>query len=508
MYTFCEKNFFCFYYLSIEGEKKMLMERYLEKDIIKKVEIINKLWEMSGVQSKKIAKELGVSIVTVRNYIQDLNIKFDFFIELDTKYGYVICNKNQLNKQEYLKSIYKDSLFLKACFYFLKNNFVRVDLFAKNEYISFSKAYELRNKVIEYIRLLGIETQETLVPNNECKTRFLITYFQVIMGMDFITVTDVDRYKFNQLFHALETSEKCVFSAYSKEYAGLLFQLHFTRDLKYPVVFSGESKTFLEESDMYNRLYPIIKEFLNKESYYEVRDDAILYFILIFVIMNVNYYDNHANDEIWNLYSTISQIPLVNRLVKEFEKNFKRSLSNNIVFVAALIPFTKKCVFNLQKFIPEEHYEIGHIAEIPEELVRKVRLIFEDWKEKEQLELDFSEDHIKYFTSKLFFILNKKKRIKTIYLLTSFYTDYLFAKEILGDEYGNIANIKQFNPQKNVSSYNDEDLILYDAQYDILKQIDCKKKKITYIFDIEELTEIRKELFGYSLEGIDKRKTN
>lgn len=486
----------------------MLMERYIEKDIIKKVEIMNKLWETSGIQSKKLAKELEISIVTVRNYIQDLNIKFDFLIDLDTKYGYIIYNKNKLNKQEYLKILYKDSLFLKACFYFLKSNFRRVDAFSRDEFISFSKAYELRNKVIEYIQLLGIEPQEILIPNNECKIRFLITYFQVIMGMDFVAVTDADRYRFNQLFQELEISERCVFSAYSKEYAGILFQLHFTRDLKYPVVFSGLSKFFLEESDMYNRLYPIVKEFLKKESYYEVRDEAVLYFILIFVIMNANYYDSHVNDEIWNIYSVVSRLPVIENLVKDFEKIFKRSLSNNIVFIAALIPFNRKCVFNLQKFIPEEHYELGNIAEVPEELVSKVRSIFENWNKKEQLELDFSEDHIKYFTSKLFFILNKKKRVKTIYLLTSFYTDYLFASEILGDEYGNIANIKQFDPQKEVSSYNDEDLILFDTQYDILKQINCKKIKIAYVFDIEELTEIRKELFGYSLEGIDKRKIN
>lgn len=483
----------------------MLIEKFLEKDILKKIEIINKLWETTGISNKKLAKELDISVVTVRNYVQTLNFKFDQLIDLDAKSGYIICNKNKLNKQEYLKLLYQDSLFLKACYFFFRKNFAQVELFATNEFISFSKAYELRNKVIEYIQLLGIEPQETLIPNNECRIRFLMTFFQTIMGMDFVDVTNADRYRFNQLFNALEKSENCIFSEYSKEYASILFQLHFSRNLKYPVVFSGASKIYLEGTELYNRIFPIVKEFLKKESYYEVKDESVLYFITIFLIMNINYYNNYVTDKVWQIFSIFYELPVIESLVNDFEKTFNRPLRNNIIFIASLIPFTRKCVFNLQRFIPEEHYEIGNIAEVPDELVKKVQRIFETWNQKEDLQLDFSDNHIKYFTSKLFFILNKKKRTQTIYLLTSFYTDYLLATEILNDEYSTIANIYQFNPQKNVSSYREDDLILFDAQYDILKQINCKKLKIAYVFDLEELQEIRKELFGYSLEGLDKK---
>ncbi|EOE09875.1 hypothetical protein Q9Q_01043 [Enterococcus faecalis EnGen0078] len=483
----------------------LLIEAYIEKDIIKKIEIINTLWESSGVPKKKLAKDLALSIVTVRNYIQVLNEKFDNLIEEENQIGYVICGKHKKNKQDYLKELYKDSVFINACHYFLQTNFMQVELFARERYISFSKAYELRNEVVEYIQLLGIEPRDNLLPNNECKLRFLITYFQKIIGLEFVVITDADTYRLNQLFQAVEESEKYFFSEYSKEYASILFQLHFKRNLRYPLVFSGDSKAYLEETPMYKRLAPIVEKFLKKEKYYEVKEETILYFVTVIMIMNTNYYDTYVIDKLREIFSNVSKLPVINHLVEAFEKAFKRPLRTNILFLAALIPFSRKCIFNLQRYIPEEHYEIGNIAEVPEKLVEKVRAILEEWNEEEKLELVFSEDHIRYFTSKLFFILNRRERTRTIYLLTSFYTDYILAEEILSEEYNNHVMIKQFNPKKDLGSYDQEDLILYDTEYAILNQIQCKKLKITYVFDLEELQEIRKELFGFHLEGIEKK---
>ncbi|EJC3754583.1 helix-turn-helix domain-containing protein, partial [Enterococcus faecalis] len=189
---------------------------YIEKDIIKKIEIINTLWESSGVPKKKLAKDLALSIVTVRNYIQVLNEKFDNLIEEENQIGYVICGKHKKNKQDYLKELYKDSVFINACHYFLQTNFMQVELFARERYISFSKAYELRNEVVEYIQLLGIEPRDNLLPNNECKLRFLITYFQKIIGLEFVVITDADTYRLNQLFQAVEESEKYFFQNIQK----------------------------------------------------------------------------------------------------------------------------------------------------------------------------------------------------------------------------------------------------------------------------------------------------
>ena len=481
------------------------MEVYIEKDIVKKIEIINRLWEISSIQKKKLAKEMKISRVTLRNYVQALNEKFPNLIEEDNQTGYVICDKHKKNKQSYLKYLYKDSIFIKACYYFLQTNFTQVELFAREKYISFSKAYELRNEVIEYIKLLGIEPQANLLPNNECRLRFLITYFQQIIGLEFVVISEVDTYKFNQLFQEIEESEKCFFSEYSKEYASVLFQLHFKRNLVYPLVFSGDSKVFLEEMPIYDRLFPIIKKFLKQEKKYEVKDEVIMYFVTVFLIMNTNYYDNYAEDKLRNIFSNISKLTVIDHLVGTFEKTFKRPLRSNILFLAALIPFNRKCIFNLQRYIPEEHYEMGNIAEVPEKLIVKVQTILEEWNEEEKLGLVFSEEHIRYFTSKLFFILNKRNRTQTIYLLTSFYTDYLLAKEVLSEEYGNKVMIQQFIPNKNVQSYKKEDLILYDSEYAILSKIQCKKLRIAYIFDLEELQEIRKELFGFHLEGIEKK---
>ena len=86
--------------------------------------------------------------------------------------------------------------------------------------------------------------------------------------------------------------------------------------------------------------------------------------------------------------------------------------------------------------------------------------------------------------------------------MTSFYTDHLLAKEILNREYGNIVHIEQYNPNKQISTYSVNDLVLYDTKYEVLSKLPCLTLKISYVFDLVELQLIREQLFGYDLKGI------
>ncbi|EMF0203558.1 hypothetical protein NXK88_002847, partial [Enterococcus hirae] len=184
------------------------------------------------------------------------------------------------------------------------------------------------------------------------------------------------------------------------------------------------------------------------------------------------------------------------------EREFNIELKKEKLFEATLISFLRKCIFNLQILIPEEHMELGNSAEVPEEIVSRIKSIFCQWNDITQIPLIYSDDHIKYFTSKLYFLLSKKARPQNLYLLTSFYTDYLLAKEILNRECGGLVKIHQFNPNKKMSEFAINDLVLYDTQYEILKYLPCVTLKISYIFDLVELQMIRKQLFGYDLKGI------
>ncbi len=477
----------------------------MEKDLLRKISIINLLWENQMLTSLELAEYLDVTTTTIKSDIKIINVCYcveDSPLILSSINGYWIGSKEKRTKIGYLKKIYKDSLFIRACCYFLKFDFKKIYQFARQEFISKSKAYYLREEVLMYLK--EVQVLNTSGEVDECRLRFLLTFFQMKLDEKFVSISLNNQAIFSKLFEAFEKIEICLLSNYSKQYASILFQLHFNRRKK-KLLFDEATLKMLKKTKVYERLSQPILIFLEKELRGQATEDEIFFFVLILNIMNSNYSDGPEIVENYQSYVTlISQSPrlLYKELVSLFEKEFNVPLEKEHLFEATLISFLRKCIFNLQNLIPEEHFELGNMAEVPINLYLRVKNVFFEWNHLTKLELVYSENHLKYFTSKIYFLLSKIKRPQNLYLLTSFYTDYLLAKEILNREYGKIVCIKQFDPNKKVTTYESNDLVLYDTQYEILNNLSCLKLRISYIFDLVELQQIRKYLFGYDLKGI------
>ncbi len=478
----------------------------MEKDLYRKINIINLLWENSQLTSLEIGDYLSVSNVTI---ISDIKFINDYYcleeapLIVSSSAGYSILNRENRNKIYYLKKVYNDSLFIRACCFCLQNNFTKINQFAKEEFISKSKAYYMKEVVLTYFK--EIEIINSLNEVDECRLRFLITFFQMKLDEEFIKISKNTKIEFSKLFEEFEKKEMCLLSDYSKKYASILFQLHFDRRKKVRLNFDQDSVDLLKKTKVYERLSQPIIFFLEKELHGQAKEEEIFFFVLIFNIMNANYFDEASKLSTYTSYvDLISNTPALyyNDLVSLFEKEFNLELRKERIFEATLVLFLRKCIFNLQTLIPEEHVELGNLAEVPEEIVTRVKSIFFQWNNITKIPLAYSDYHIKYFTSKLYFLISKKSRPKNLYLLTSFYTDYLLAKEILNREYGRLVKIHQFNPNKKLTEYASNDLVLYDTQYEILERLPCLTLKVSYIFDLVELQTIRNQLFGYDLNGI------
>ncbi|PAB00282.1 helix-turn-helix domain-containing protein [Enterococcus canintestini] len=489
-----------------------MLENYMERELVRKIQLINTLWSQEEMTSITLAVCLNVTSTTIKSDVKAINTYYcetNYPLIVSSGTGYSILDKEKRNKRDFLKQIYNESLFVRACCFYLKSNFTDSETFASLEFISSSKAYELRKNVISYINELDIQVTTDPLINNECRIRFLMVFFQMKVGIDFITINPFSKQKIYELFSHFEEKEKCVLSNYSKEYASILFQLNFDRRKKYPLVFNKFWVTILEQTDIYKRLREPIYKYLINELHVNIQQEEIFYFALVLNIMNANYFDDIELLKSYQSYGDLiknSQRLNYAHLKELFEVEFQHDFTDDILFESMLITFLRKCIFNLQSLIPEEHIELGNTARIPSDLVVRVTKIFEVWNNENQLNLLFSADHIKYLISKLYFLLQRKNRPRTIYLLTSFYTDYLLAKKVLTEEYGALVTVKQYDPRKNPESYAADNIILYDTEYSFLSKISSQKLQITYILDLPELQKIREFLFTYDLDGIEKNK--
>lgn len=485
-----------------------MFEDYIEKELQRRIKIIDILWKMDNLTSIEIAEELSVTAATVKSDIKLINIEYcdkSNPLIVSSSVGYSVLNKPNRNKKEYLKKIYGASLFVKATCFFLKSSFCDIEKLEEVEYISQSKAYSIKKKVSEYLEELEIMENGKFVEHSERRVRFLLAFFQFELGVEVVNISEENRAIYQIFFNEVEAIEKCMFSEYSKNYAMILFQISFVRKNQNPVTFTTKELELIRETLIYKRLSSIINLFLQKMLRFNILEEEAIYFALVVNVMNANYYDQSETYRAYVKLIQESALLKYQSLVMSFESGFKSRLRDNLIFESALISFLRKCILNLQTLIPEEHISLGKIVQVPENIIEKIKMILNDWNSQTNLNLKFSNAHIMQLASKLFFILRKIKRPKRIYLLTSFYTDYLLAKELLVHEYGAIVDIRRFNPNMQ-SDFHDDDLILYDVDYDVLKKFSSMKLKINFIFDVKELQEIRKLLFGYDLEGIEENK--
>lgn len=483
-----------------------MFENVLEKELRRKVQIINNLWQNNTLTSSKLAQIIGVTATTIKADVKTINFCYSEKkcpLICSEKRGYFISNKENRNKRMYLSQIYNESLFLRACYFFLTNNFSNVLKFSEKEFISVTKAYELKARVVSYVEKLDIKVSNLSASNNECKIRFLITLLAIKLGFDGNLITKNTKNRFTELFSELEQSEGCLFSNYSKEYASILFQLNFNRRKNNPVVFDQFLANILIKSPLYQRLVPKILAFLDRELHNNYTEDEVYYYFLIFNVMNANYYSM----DIYNNYVDIiikSPYLKYQKLIELFELEFQISLKNVELFEATLTTFIRKCSCNLQIFIPEEHVELGNSVKVLDDYFLRVKNVLYQWNQLTNLNLVFSDNHIQYLSSKLFFIGNKKRCPQNVFFLTSFFADYLLAKTIFEREFKGFVSFQRFDPNKEIHEYSDKDLILYDTLYDGLSKINCQKMKISYIFDLAELQRIRSMLYKTDFEGILK----
>lgn len=482
-----------------------MLEKYLEKEILRRLKIITLLWEFDCLPSAEMAAKLGVSSATIKGDIKKINLQFCDKINpliVSELAGYSVLNKKNRNKKKYLQKILNSSLFLKATVFFSKNKFTKIDEFKRIEYISQAKAYNLKKDVEEYLKQLGIAEKGVILERAEYKIRFLLAYYQWELGIEIIKVSEVNKTLFEKLFNEVESVERCFFSSRSKEYAGILFQLNFERRNKNILTFCDKQKEIFTKSVVYQRKKKIIKEFLKENLHFDIKEDEVFYFALVFNMMNASFYDD-TSETFASYISLIQESTFFDYdcLVQEFEKEFKFELKNSDLFEATITTFIRKCFFDLQTLIPEEHISLGCVVKVSDSFVQRISKVLKLWNYKVGLGYSFSCSHILQLATKLFFVLEKKKRLKQVYLLTSFHTDYLLAKEVLTNEFGALVDIKPFNASVISQSCNDV-LILYDINYDVLSKISSQKLKIKYIFDLKELQQIRSLLFEYNLEGI------
>lgn len=162
----------------------MFLDSYMEDYIIRRAYIINSFYKKKEINLEIISRHFNVSIYTIRNDLKILeiiafnNLETVKFIKI--KENILVCENLSQEKLEYILSmLYSESSFLKILTFFLYEKSDKEKYLYDHLYLSKSKYYEERKKVISLIE----ESKFTLNKNEILGDPFRIIWFKACLNV-------------------------------------------------------------------------------------------------------------------------------------------------------------------------------------------------------------------------------------------------------------------------------------------------------------------------------------
>lgn len=358
-----------------------MIEKYVEKDILRQIKVTEYLFELKRIQITDIADFLDVSKVTIKRDIEKI-----LFIEPKIKIVFENASTIEVKfwknatRYELIKKLYYQSNFLRVCSYYLlgETNYLKI---VEKEHISIAKVFNLKKKVEEFFIASGIMNDSREFIEDELKYRTII--LTIWMRIDIFNER-ID----SKIFFSAEQ----IVRNFVKEFGNTLNgrEKHFFKLVVYLSLKRQDKNINVRKQDLkfINKgiLYPKIVQIL---SGYELNEEEIAYIARMYHLLNQNL-DNYQYLEIdyeFNRSEFIDNIPEILELIHRFETHFNRELLRDIMFEKPFLRFIISTFLNRQMFLVEKHYFLG---EQQRNLCPEIEKIMLEWGDKYSIPMNLS----------------------------------------------------------------------------------------------------------------------
>ncbi|NBA40607.1 helix-turn-helix domain-containing protein [Enterococcus hirae] len=463
-----------------------MIEKYIEKDIIRQVKVVEYLFELKKVNIQDIANFLGVSRITIKRDI-------DIILLLEPRIHVVLKNSSSVKvmfwpeatRYDIVKKIYKQSNFLALCSFYLKGetNYITI---AEKENISVAKTFYLRKQVIEFFIDAGVMDQSKNFIDNEFKMRLII--LTIWMRIDIF-----DDWIDKRMLYQAQVIAKRFIETFSNSlnkreihFLELVIYLSFKRQSKNLIILERDFK-YIHQGFLYNEVEKILSDF-------NFNINEMTFITMMYRLLNQNLDDyQYLTIEHKHLRKTfIDNMPKVIQLVHIFEAKFNRELLKDIMFEKPLIRYIISTFLDHQMFLVEKHYFLNLRQR---ELYQEIEQIMLNWIEYYGFNVQISTPSTEKFCLQISeLLLNDSNKKWNVFVVAE-------------DEFSHLAYREWIERRLNTERitlnttlyYNLESLPVYidtDSSIIICERIliDCT--------DCEELSKIKAKLFPVSLVSI------
>ncbi|MFP3770607.1 helix-turn-helix domain-containing protein, partial [Enterococcus faecium] len=257
-----------------------MIENYIEKDIIRKVKLVEFIFELKQVNVGEAAKRLGVTFNTIKSDFQKLSILLEEEIDFYkiTSRHIIIFFKPHIRRYDLIKKIYQDSNFLKVCSRYIAGKHDYLTL-VDEEYLSVTKAFKIKKDVEQYFAESLCPLSENPEESYELQYRFLI--LSIWMRCDYLNM-DIKP----EIMHQSEKYTEKILSILSNRlnktqytFLKLSIYLCLNRRRSHPIILPQSTLKLIEDGLVFN----IFKDIFTKEdSTSSLTKEEIAYLTIIY----------------------------------------------------------------------------------------------------------------------------------------------------------------------------------------------------------------------------------
>lgn len=386
-----------------------MIEDYIEKDIIRKVKLIEFAFELKRINVGEAADRLGVTFNTIKSDFQKLSVLLEDEINFYkmTSSHILIFFDPSVRRYDLIKKIYQDSNFLKVCSRYIIGEYDYLTL-VDEEFLSVTKAFKIKKDVEKYFSEALLPLSDTPEETYELQYRFLI--LSIWMRCDYLnstvdweTMSLAEEYAdkiLNILSNRLNKTQYTFFK--------LTIYLSLYRHQSNPIIIPADTMEIMEKGIIFNMFQDIFAK--NEEK--ELTNEEIAYLAIIYRTLPYNPPNYFMIDIDYQYVRSrlITEFKEIDLLIELFEKEFGVNLYGDILFEVPLFNLLYTCALNIGNFLVTKH---TFLSDEQMELLNRVKLILKKWNQEMETPIKYIPYfHLQAFCQLTSFILTNGSKSK------------------------------------------------------------------------------------------------
>ena len=421
-----------------------MIQDYIEKDIVRRVKLVQFLFDLHTLNIVDVSKKLNVTSNTIKADFEKIRMLLSTFIKTDdyTASDITIIFIEEISRYEVVKKVYTDSKFLNVCARYIQGDYEYLSI-VEEEFVSVTKAFSIKKQVEMYFKEILGEHWLDSAHFSEIRYRFLI--LSVCMRCDFLSEKFDKQILKKAEFLAQKILDKFLNKAMERDFIFFKYAIYLalTRQKKNKLIISSYEEVFICSGLIYSQIKEVFDDNAESDDNTCLGKEELIFLCVIYRTLSYNppSYVFLEMDYKYQKERLLRNFKSIDILMDLLEKEFRLHLRGNILFELPFFNFIFYSMWDLNYFLFERSI---YLSESQVNVKRRLVKVLDTWEE-------YCEGMVPHFTSQN--IDNLCSRISSV-LIPEDITNPIHLSIVAEDLYAHInyrENLKRWLSPETVS---------------------------------------------------------